>query len=679
MKPSTIAIFVLAVSIGAWGWMHGAAPHGEAKVVYNPATWSDADAAVPVTSDDPMWGSRYAPVTIVLFSDFQCPFCSKVEVTLDKLREQYGPEKLRIIWKNKPLPMHPSARPAAEAAIAVKALGGNNAFWRFHNMIFDNQKDLNPGRISAWAVEAGVDRAAYEAAIADKRYADKLVSDMELAEKLGVSGTPCSFVNGVLLKGAAEIEKFRETIDAQLAAAQLLVDAGTDEAEIYTLLTNQNLSKDGKEPSEDPKQPRERPSKRDKDPNTAWAVPIGNSPVRGPADALVTIVEFADFQCPNCVDAEATLATLLKDYDGKLRVVWKHAPLPVHLRAFPASVFALAAAESGGSEGFWRAHDKLLAAGGKLGVDDLMGYATELGLPGSIEAAIKDANPSTDAWDAPAAAQPYLKTIEGDLALADAFEANATPHFFINGKRLAGARTVDEFKDVIDKELEAAQAMVDKGVPAAKVYDEIMASASPPTPPEIKLIAPAPEGTPARGPANAKVALHVFSDFQCPFCKRVETTIKQLEKRYGDRVRVYWRDTPLAIHKLAPLAAQAAREAYAEKGDEGFWAFHAGLFELQGTPEFNREGFEGLASKQGLDMTAFKRALDSGTHASWVEASAKQAEDAEITSTPGFVATYAEKDGELEGFFVSGSVTYTKFRRLLDRALAEADKRNLTN
>ncbi len=104
--------------------------------------WTDAESPVPVDSKDPMWGNRAAPVTIVQFSDFQCPFCSRVETTIDQIKATYGKEKVRILWKNEPLPFHNNAKPAAEAAQGVFVLAGNDAFWKFHALVFKNQSGL---------------------------------------------------------------------------------------------------------------------------------------------------------------------------------------------------------------------------------------------------------------------------------------------------------------------------------------------------------------------------------------------------------------------------------------------------------------------------------------------------------------------------------------------------------
>src|SRR5580700_1378573 len=123
--------------------------------------WDDSDSPVPVSSKDPLWGKRDAPVTIVEYSDFQCPYCSRVEPTMDQVRTAYGPDKVRVVWKNNPLPFHQNAKPAAEAAQGVFALAGSDGFWKFHDTAFKNQSALNEDSYTKWAKDAGVkDEAA---------------------------------------------------------------------------------------------------------------------------------------------------------------------------------------------------------------------------------------------------------------------------------------------------------------------------------------------------------------------------------------------------------------------------------------------------------------------------------------------------------------------------------------
>jgi len=163
--------FILCFLAGAmlmWGYDQKRIRNGEigADTVASGAEWNDNDSPIPVSSKDPMWGSRTAPVTIVHFSDFQCPFCSRVQATMDQVKTAYGPDKVRIIWKNEPLPMHPNAKPAAEAAEGVFALKGNDAFWKFHEKAFHNQSGLNAENYETWAKESGVDVAKFKAGLA---------------------------------------------------------------------------------------------------------------------------------------------------------------------------------------------------------------------------------------------------------------------------------------------------------------------------------------------------------------------------------------------------------------------------------------------------------------------------------------------------------------------------------
>src|SRR3954469_6133295 len=130
MNKGTAIIGFLLCFLTGMGLMYGIdhSKHNFDVSADSGTTWSDNDSPIPVDSKDPTWGSRTAPVTIVIFSDFQCPFCSRVEPTITQLKEKYGADKLRVVWKNSPLPFHQNARPAAVAAETVFRLGGSKAF-----------------------------------------------------------------------------------------------------------------------------------------------------------------------------------------------------------------------------------------------------------------------------------------------------------------------------------------------------------------------------------------------------------------------------------------------------------------------------------------------------------------------------------------------------------------------
>jgi protein-disulfide isomerase len=612
--------------------------------------WSDEDAAVPVSSKDPVWGSRNAPVTMVVFSDFQCPFCSRVEATVTQIKEKYGPQKLRVIWKNYPLPFHDKAKPAALAAETVFRLGGSKAFWTFHDTAFANQRDLSPDSYVAWAAQAGVDKAKFKAAFDKQEYMKKVEDDAALGSKVGVSGTPASFINGIFLSGAQPIDKFTSVIDEQLKAAQAAIASGTKADKVYSKISNENKAK--APPTPDRKPQADQPAQDDK---TVWKVPVGDSPVRGSANALVTMVIFSDFQCPFCGKVEPTIDELTKTYGDKLRVVWKDNPLPFHPRAEPAGEIAREARAEKGDKGFWAAHDLLFKNQQKQSDDDLLGYAKELGL--DVD---KTKTAMTD--------HKYKAIMEADQDLADDLQASGTPHFFINGRRLVGAQPVDAFKKVIDEEVTKAQALQAKGVAAKDLYNELIKDGKEPPPPEKKTVdAPAPD-SPWKGGEKAKVVMNIFSDFQCPFCKRAEDTVSQVEKAYGDKIRIVWRHKPLPMHKDAPLASQAAQEIYAQKGNKGFWQYHDILFKHQGEPDgLARASLEKYAEEMGgIDMAKFKKSLDAGTHKAFVDSESAVADKAGISGTPAFV---------INGYFISGAQPFSKFKKVIGLALKDAAKK----
>jgi protein-disulfide isomerase len=166
--------------------------------------------------NSPSRGPKNAPVTIVEWSDFQCPFCSRVEPTLKQVMDQY-PGKVRIVWKNQPLPFHPNAMPAAEAAMAAYAQG-NEKFWALHDKFYENQQQLSPALYEAAAKEAGVDVAKWKSAVDSHGEQASIQADMAAGTALGANGTPTFFINGHKLVGAVPFDSFKQVIDAELSA-----------------------------------------------------------------------------------------------------------------------------------------------------------------------------------------------------------------------------------------------------------------------------------------------------------------------------------------------------------------------------------------------------------------------------------------------------------------------------
>jgi protein-disulfide isomerase len=174
-------------------------------------------------------GNPEALVTVVEWSDFQCPFCTRVESTIAQVQKDYG-DKVRIAFKHNPLSFHKNA---LSAAIAAEAAARQGKFWEMHGKLFENQKELSEENYKKWAGELGLDVKKFEADLADPAVKTLVEDHQKQGNKLGARGTPAFFINGRFLSGAQPIDKFKEVIDAELKVAEELVAKGTPKAEVY--------------------------------------------------------------------------------------------------------------------------------------------------------------------------------------------------------------------------------------------------------------------------------------------------------------------------------------------------------------------------------------------------------------------------------------------------------------
>lgn len=168
----------------------------------------------PIVDGFPTWGNAKAPVTIVEFSDFQCPFCSRAVPAIDRIKKEYGPDKVKIVFRDMPLPSHDRAVPAANAAHCANEQG---KFWEMHDVLFENQAKLADADLKDYAKKVGLDAAKFTACFDAKKFQGDIDKSRAEAEKLGISATPSFVINGVLLQGAQPFEKFKEKIDRALS------------------------------------------------------------------------------------------------------------------------------------------------------------------------------------------------------------------------------------------------------------------------------------------------------------------------------------------------------------------------------------------------------------------------------------------------------------------------------
>ncbi len=596
---------------------------------------------VPV-GDAPARGGGQPKVTIIEFSDFQCPFCGRVNGTLDQLLKDYGRD-VELVFRHNPLPFHPNAMPAALAAEAARAQG---RFWQMHDKIFANQTGLERPDLERYAREIGLDLPAFEQSIDAGKGRDRIQRDMDEAVRFGARGTPNFFINGRNFTGAQPIEGFKKVINDEIKKADAKLAAGTPRAELYAALT-----KDGLEKKE---LPPPAPEKGAPDPNVRYRAEIKGAPMKGAKDAPVTVVEWADFECPFCARAEATIGEVLTAYGAEVRLVWRDQPLPFHEKAMAAAIAARAAGAQGK---FWAMHDLLYGDPQQLDRATFEKYAGELGLDLPRFKAALDAEKGKAA-------------IEADAAAGKKIGATGTPAFFINGKFLSGAQPFETFKARIDAELESARALVAHGTPKARVYDALM------KPAQKELVAAdsddegeqGPEKDtrvypvdsskgPARGRKDAPLQVVIFSDFQCPFCKRIEPTLAQMEKEYGDRSRMVWKNFPLPFHLNAAPAAEAAMAAEAQGK---FWEMHDKLF---ADPEhLDRATFERYALELGLDLPRFKADLDAERFKDVIEADRKEGDALGVVGTPTVF---------INGRRIAGAYSWETFKQIADTELTK--------
>jgi protein-disulfide isomerase len=401
------------------------APAAAPAVVGKPKLAKDdtASAAVKVPVDGlPAFGSPKALVTVVAFTDYQCPYCYKADDRIAQLRQEYGPEKVRFVVGSHPLPMHDRASPAARAFLAAVEQGKGEAM---HLRLFARQEELDEAGLQAAARDVGLDLAQFDRARTGASTEAALKKAEEIGNALGVEGTPTFFVNGRRLVGARPIEAFRSLIDEEMTKAQAIVDRGTPPDRLYAA-----IMKDA---------PDAPPVKaKDGDPldSTIFDVPVLDSPLRGGGVSTpVTIVLFSDFECPFCVKAEKTLREIESNNKGKVRVAFKHRPLPMHSHARLAAKASLAAERQGK---FWEYHDLLLQHRDALERTDLDKYALEVGL-----------NPTRFARDID---DPALEArIAADEKEAERLDVKGTPTAFVNGRRITGAQPMGTWQTAVDR------------------------------------------------------------------------------------------------------------------------------------------------------------------------------------------------------------------------------------
>ena len=389
-----------------------------------PATLDTGPEAVALALGDPD-----APVQIVEFTDYGCPYCRHyAQETMPALLENLV-ETGRVYYVIKDLPLdalHPEAR---AASVAARCAGEQGAYLAMHDALFAAQEEWSGAGDGASAVLTGLaadldlDAGAFKACMADTEQADRVQANVDEAMALGVNGTPFFFLAGYGLSGAQPYELFEAAVE--LAENDELDDVIEAQAREYydaMVAQAQAMARQASEPVD---------------------VSLENAHVIGDADAPVTIVEYTDFQCPYCArHALETFPQIEEDLveTGKVRYVFKDLPLTsIH----PQAMLAAEASQcAGAQDGYLAMHTKLFekqeAWSGQADAAELLaGYAAEIGLDGERFASCLENQETVDA-------------VQADMEEAISVGITGTPAFLINGRLVSGAMPFEAFEQAVE-------------------------------------------------------------------------------------------------------------------------------------------------------------------------------------------------------------------------------------
>jgi protein-disulfide isomerase len=337
----------------------------------------------------PTRGPLDAPITIVEFADFQCPYCAGAESTIHQLLLQY-PDQVKLVFKDFPLDFHADSILAHHAALAANEQG---KFWEMHDMIFANQRAMKRDDLLRHAQSLSLDINRFIADMDSGRFKTIIEEDQREGLHLGVDGTPSFLVNGKLLVGAQPLLEFEKLVEEGLTTSK---NANSDVDDLFA----GNLTK-------------------------------------GPTDAPITILWFSDLQSPLTSPSAQLLQQVMDAFPGSVRVRFKNFPLVFHVDSALAHEAALAAAAQGK---FWEMQEIIIRNQRALKEPDLLGFATQLGL-------------DTDKVATALVKRTYQAVVQRDLAEGQRRDVRGAPVFFVNARRFDGVQPFDVFKQAIEEEL----------------------------------------------------------------------------------------------------------------------------------------------------------------------------------------------------------------------------------
>ena len=434
MQRRLVLIAASLLTIMAMGRRTEALPAFDPNVVYR-VPLGDAAAAAK--------GDPHALITIVEWSDFICRYCNHVEAKLEQVERLY-PGQIRWVYRHFPLAGDDGTL-GAQASFAAAAQG---KFWPMHDRLFAVEGRIDRAAVELIATDLGLDMVRFRGELDAGTYRNAVEADADAARALGVTGTPTFFVNGRAIHGNQPLSVFVKVIDEETARARTMV--ASHPADLYDALTanghaHADIEKDGPDAM----------GADDVDPGQVYTVGLGlPGQSEGPDDALVTIIEWSDFECQFCRRNAPVLDQLRTEFGADLRIVYRYLPLAFHRHA---NMAAEAAVEAGMQGKFWQYHDQLYAHQTDLTRADLEKYAAAVGL---------DMTKFRRSLDE----RSHREVVAADGAAGSALGVSGTPTMFINGQAVVGAQEYGKLQAVVAAQLEQAKRLVASGLARRDVY-----------------------------------------------------------------------------------------------------------------------------------------------------------------------------------------------------------------
>ncbi len=594
-------------------------------VIANPDTAGDYDG-IPVgfTEDGyPYMGDIDAPIVIEEFSDFECPFCSRFhQQTLPAIiSNDIADGNVLFIYRDYPLSIHAQAPAAANAARCAGEQGAA-AYWQMHDSIFESLGEWSGAHANDYFIGLaegdGLDVEAFSKCVTEDRHAAKVQADFQEGAQRGINSTPSFFINNQPFIGAQPLPAFQSAISRAMAGDPIVEARPTSPP--------QQAPPQGVAP-------------------TPVTIQVDDAAYAyGDPDAPIKIVEYTDYQCPFCNrHVQQVFPTMLTEMIESGRVYYQIKDLPLE-NIHPAARSAHNAARCAGEQDQYVAmHDQLFARQAEWSEGDvdgaLTGIAQEIGL---------EMGQFSECFDG----RIYDELVQTNIDEGFSFGIRGTPHFFVDGYPLSGARPIEHFQLAVQMAEEGtlAQAFVPRPTPTPAPIGEV-----------------SPEGGYGYGDPSAPVTIIEYTDFQCPFCNRHhQQTFPAIMSNYVETGKVYYviKDFPLtSIHPQAPLAHEVARCAE----DQGKYEAIADML-FDNLQEWNGRGdadviFKGYAEEVGLDMNVLDECLENQKYRSLVAQNLEEGASLGVRGTPAFF---------INGVPLSGAQPYQTFVQAIEQALAQS-------